>query len=343
MSSHIDDLKELRQVNPLAQRNLLIGNGLSIGITKIFAYASLKRVAIIRRRLNQQDEDIFEKLKTSDFELVLRRLKEAAELNRILGHRRPAYLMDATYRKFRRALVDAISSIHPEHRTVKDDWLKASHKELMNFEKVFTTNYDLILYWIIAVDFQNFVDFFWSGVGDNLKFNPFDIGNRNHRTEVYYLHGALFLFSEDGLIQKIRSGLATNLQNLIKYHITLRNHLPLFVSEGTHVDKQNAIANNQYLSFALTQFGSIEEGLTIYGHSLNSESDKHLIEAINQNSKLTNLAISIFTKYADIDDHIAQMDLYTAKFTPFLKRGGTIEFYGYESSPLNYEQYGLPF
>jgi hypothetical protein len=342
MSASIEDLKDFSDMHPLTKENILLGNGLSMGVTKIFGYASLRRVARLTKALSASDDEIFQQLHTTDFELVLRRLQDAAEINAVLGQ--PNRLHYAKYGKLKSALVNAISFIHPEYRTVNDDWLKGVSRELSPYKKIFTTNYDLLLYWIIgSVDFRNFVDFFWATSGSNLKFNVLDVDNRDNKAEVYYIHGALFLFTEDDVTQKIKSGLANDLRHLIRWHILKLNHLPLFVSEGKYQEKQKVILQNEYLQFALIQFSSISDGLTIYGHSLNEEVDKHLIDAINNNHNLNHLAISIYTKNQDIGGHITSMEYYLSKFAPFLRRGGEVRFFGFESSPFSYEMYSLPF
>lgn len=335
MSAHINDLKEYLDMDPEAKANILLGNGLSIGVSRLFAYSSLKRVALRERFLDSSDDALFEQLQTFDFELVLRRLRIASEINRVLGQ--PHDIHDRKYRDLKIALVKSVRFVHPEHNEVSWDWLKGVGKELTSYTKIFTTNYDLILYWIIAsVGFKHFVDFFFTNEGDYLKFDLQNTEPWFNQTEVYYLHGALFFFSEDGFVQKIKSSLANQLQRFIRWHVVIRNQPPLFISEGTFQEKQKLIAQSQYLSFAFKQFNVMKAGLTIYGHALNEEADKHLIEAINRNPQLKYLAISIYTHNQSLEGLVTSMNSYLTKFAPFTNRGGRVEFFGYE-------RYGLPF
>ena len=182
-------------------------------------------------------------------------------------------------------------------------------------------------------DFENFTDYFWN---DNLYFDQFNTEIWNGRIPVHYLHGALFIFSDEDLeIRKTRKTEDSSLLDDITNSINL-NRIPMFISEGTSLKKLNKIKNNSYLNFVFNEFHNIQIGLTIYGQSLDS-SDAHILEAINKNNELYHIAISIYTNgktEAEITNETREFRIKLAEFNS--RRGTTIEFFDYSSSPFAY-------
>jgi hypothetical protein len=93
---------------------------------------------------------------------------------------------------------------------------------LSKFTRVYTTNYDLLLYWTIIYKKERFRDYFW---GRNLMFDLADVGVRENKTRVFYLHGAAF----EG-VKKIRAQRADLLAQI--YRNLRKGKVPVFVSEG---------------------------------------------------------------------------------------------------------------
>ncbi len=331
------DLILFADVDEKARTNILLGNGFSIGVHPLFSYASLRQVAVDNGYLTDKDIELFNKFNTSDFERLMRLLLDAMEVNRILGIEDS--LLEKRYRTMRDALVKSVETIHPSYDDVRQYWLEAVAAELKTYCKVFTTNYDLLLYWALgSTEFRGFTDFFWSG---KLRFDSLNVEKWDEGVvEVYYLHGALFIFSDATTIYKLKRTMVNRLQDHIRSFIRWRRTLPLFVSEGDWRQKINAITRSPYLTFAFNSFNRIQRGLVIYGHSLDAKSDAHILGAINQNSNLEVVAISIFTKdksHSDVDE---AMEEYQQKLRPYLQQGGTLQFFGYESSPFLYSRPG---
>ncbi|MFP2932137.1 DUF4917 family protein [Pyxidicoccus sp. 3LG] len=119
---------------------LLLGNGASIAVWRSFSYSSLFDVA----GLSDGDRLIFEALDTTDFEQVLRTLQLAGMVCDQLGHAPDA---DARYGSVRTALVNAVHRVHVPWMNVPDSSLKKIAAALRKYRHVFSTNYDLLLYW----------------------------------------------------------------------------------------------------------------------------------------------------------------------------------------------------
>lgn len=332
-----NDLKIYADIDEEAKTNLLLGNGLSIGVRTAFSYPSLKSVALAENFLKLDDSQLFDQLSTSDFEMLMRRLKQASEINKLLDL--PYESLDIKYDSIKNALISTVRFVHPRYDDVSYQWMRAIVPELRSFERIFTTNYDLLLYWIQgSEDFEGFTDFFWS---DGLRFDPFNTDKRSDRREVYYLHGALFMFSLGPTIFKLERSRVNPLLDHIGGRIFLSKELPVFVSEGRFTEKINSITQNSYLNFAFRAFNDMHSGLTVYGHSLNEDADWHILRSINENAGLKTLAVSIYAPgERSEEDVVSDIQEYERKLRPFLSRGGTLEFYRFDTSPFYYEPDG---
>lgn len=264
----------------------------------------------------------------------MRRLKEASEINKLSDL--PYEPLDAKYDAIKNALISTVRSVHLQHGGVDYHWMQAVSSELKSFKRIFTTNYDLLLYWIQgSEEFRGFTDFFWS---DGLRFYPFNTDKRSDRIEVYYLHGALFVFSLEGKIYKLERSRVNPLLDHIGGRMFLSRELPVFVSEGRFTEKMNSINQNPYLNFAFRAFGDMRSGLTVYGHSLNEEADQHILRSICSNDDLKSLAVSIYTPDGRSDEALlSDMEEYKRKLRPLLSKGGILEFYRFDTSPFYYE------
>lgn len=263
--------------------HLLIGNGASMAVWSGFEYRSLFEVAKYRgkHRLSSKDIKLFDAFKTRNFEQVLASLATAERVCSALGMSSddlPAY-----YQRIRDALCSAVKETHVPHVTIGNAVLSAIHDEVGRYQTVFSTNYDLLLYWAINQAPGGFKDFFWG--------KPFDLADTGvadpeNSTQVYYLHGGLHLVrSQNGKTSKLRSEFFNNILD------QFGAEPPLFISEGDHEMKLASIRSSDYLSFAFQQLMELEGKLCIFGHALGS-SDSHIAEAIKA-SRLSEIAISL--------------------------------------------------
>lgn len=265
-----------------------MGNGASMAIHPSFRYSSLLKVAKKRsspNHLRSVDVALFEEFRTEDFEVILRTLDRSKRVNEILGLRTVEHVK--RYEAVQKALVGAIGRVHPEFDQLEEPQLKAASFFLSRFERVFTSNYDLLLYWMLMYRRDWFGDYFWTPSG---AFNQSDTELWNG-TAVIYLHGALFLFStEAGAVKKITSRQGTDLLTMIRKKLG-RGAVPVFVSEGTSKQKRAAIRRHDYLRFAFRTLRTSNKNLVIFGHSL-SRRDNHVVEAISR-SERENIAYSV--------------------------------------------------
>lgn len=291
-------------------KNLLLGNGFSINISDRFNYKNLLSEAI---RLTEAGEisiypdtfKIFKELDTTNFEEVLKVYHHAYMVH---NYNKPA--IETAYKKLQEGL---FSTIRKRHVSKENTPLIKIYDNIKPYRHLFTTNYDLIPYWSF---FENRIgdmkDFFWGG-GERVSFdkNSTEVYGGNE-TLVYYLHGALHLeVNEAGRVQKreIARTLEDEIDNLKSSFNANSGKYPLFITEGRSDQKMRKIRSNDYLSFCYEQLKKIRGNLIIYGHSLSEEYDKHIVDAINQNSELKKIAIGIYPNQSglEIDEIEASM------------------------------------
>jgi uncharacterized protein DUF4917 len=256
---------------------LLLGNGLSINVWEPFRYRSLYDQAE-RSDLSPNQRKLFRE--TPNFERVLGDLLTAIGVNKALGTETEKALEG--YRDIQRALANAVRAVHVNREGVPLSTRRAIRKEMLKFEWVFTTSYDLLIYWAMGCDgFGPFMDHF--RYGNRCEFDPARAVPRPASVQVYFLHGALHLVvGESGATWKLTQGNLESLLNQfgkpIKGDATAR---PLLVTEGSAADKLFSIESNAYLSHSLDRLKRRRLPVVVFGSGL-SEHDAHLADALSE-------------------------------------------------------------
>ena len=269
---------------------LLVGNGASCNIWDKFRYLSLYEAAQsadIEHQLSSEDIIIFEAMNTKDFERVLAALWTAETIYEIL--QQDSLIAHERYESIRKALIEAVHAVHIPWLSIPTESLGKINSALLPYQSIYSTNYDLLLYWAIMTENPpKFKDYFWS--------NPmyFDITNTKifeGGRRILYLHGALHLVSVP-FGSGTRKFIADEYNLLEQFGQALNpGEIPLFITEGNSIDKLASIRSSDYLSFAYEQFANHNGSLVIFGQSL-GESDQHLIDAIKRWENCT-IAISM--------------------------------------------------
>jgi len=256
---------------------LLLGNGLSRNVWDGFGYPSLFDKA---DDLTGPDRNLFEALRTRNFERVLGELAAAIRMAVALGQDPQPYL--DRYKTVQLALGRAVKAVHVKHSSIPDGTLETIGKVLQGQEYVFSTSYDLIVYWAMqAVGFSGLCDCFWC---EKHSFDPANCEVPTRRTPIYFLHGALHLVvMGSGETRKLVSGnLETLLDQFGKPLDGDEQVRPLLITEGSAQHKLQGVESNDYLSHALDQLGKCDLPLVVFGSDL-SEQDQHLVDALNRN------------------------------------------------------------
>jgi hypothetical protein len=315
---HYDELE-------LGATGILIGNGASRAVSSRFAYGSLYQTAcafVEGPALDTPAQQLFDELQTKNFEQVLSTLAAARLVNRLLGL--PLQQIEDQHELIRSALVHAVRSVHVTRFEVPDSTLDEMNAALRLYDHVYSTNYDLLIYWAVMRNEAGFKDYFWRS-----QFDPADTDIYGDPTRILYLHGALHLYGNAGRRTYKRQN--TSAGNLLEtFGQPLHRDdtaVPLFVTEGSSEDKLRSIYTSDYLAFAYDQFSKHSGPLIIFGQSLDGTFDGHLLRAISKSGN-RELRVAI---HAGSSPNIARRKAeWLAKFPPTYE----IKFFDSTTHPL---------
>ena len=312
----LDFEQALDLANSYGKRHLLLGNGFSIACKPdIFAYGSLFEEA--KKTMSPELAAIFAAMGTQDFEEVIRALQHAAA---IVSVYRPKFvttknLLLADAEKLKNDLIQAVAGRHPARpNDISDDRYYACRTFLSKFiggeisGKVYTMNYDLLLYWALMHEEEDELIRIHLSHDDGFRKDPddFEAGyvewqgeGAAHSQNVHYLHGALHLFDAGHQLQKY-TWINTGKALVDQANEALANNLfPLFVAEGNSESKLTKIQHSAYLHHNFKSFagvcGSKSRGgtaLFIYGHSF-AKNDAHVLNMIGR-GKISHIFVSLY-------------------------------------------------
>ena len=334
----LEDVKEQK-------RYLLLGNGFSMAYNpKRFSFTSLLDNAVERELITKTSPiyKVFIQFDTKDFEEVVKLLETSTKVLKTYGVLSKAdekKILDDS-KSLKKYLVDVITNNHPDKITeISDDEFFNSSSFIKNFEKVYTLNYDLLLYWS-CIKLQSFIQ--EEQIQDSILdisdgfYDPHEqttnyvvSGNDGASQNIYFLHGGLHIFDKKSEIIKNtfsrtdKSLKEQTLENLNK------DIYPIFVSEGTSEQKKAKIIHNAYLNHcykSLSSIGTKNSSLVIFG-TLLKRNDTHIRKAILK-SKVENIYIGVSNEdeAKEFDDFIEQSSK--------LKKAKKVYFYDYRTAKV---------
>jgi hypothetical protein len=276
----------------------LLGNGFSRACRDdIFAYGALFDRADFSA-LSPHCREAFDALNTTDFEVVIRALKAAASIIETydvsLGALAATLRADAE--GLREVLVAAIAGSHPDWPgEISPDRFAACKRFLSHFERIYTLNYDLLLYWAFM---QEEVEpalrcddgFRQPGSGPE-EYVTWEVEN-SYDQKIYYVHGALHLFDAGSELQKYTwKNTGVRLKDQVRAALA-NSKYPLFVSEGTSEGKLERIKHSGYLHRGLASMPKVMGSMFVYGLSF-APNDEHVLRMI-EIGKISRLYIGIY-------------------------------------------------
>lgn len=311
---------------------LVLGNGASIAFDDRFKYKTLKDEAKNKNLISEDIESVFNFLKTDDdFELVLKMLWQANQINKALGICEPR--TEEAYQSVRSALIKVIRSIHVEHDEVKDR-LQLAGNFMRHFKTVASLNYDLLVYWAFMQSKHSqkkheFKDCFINGKFDQ-EWEKLRVpkGTATKTTIVGYPHGNLALAADlYGNEEKISTGDDDkNLLEKIFSKWEKGKHVPVFVCEGSSPQKLSSIRRSSYLVKMHDELlASMRESVVIFGWSV-SQNDEHLLDSICRGGA-TKYAYAIDPKSESHKDKMNDIKILIEK----MKKGAEVVFFDRKS------------
>lgn len=276
--------------------SLLLGNGFSIALLNgVFSYRQI--ASQINSAQYACGPNITPLLNTqnSNFESLMLQLENASSIVDAYGGTGTNCTTDAM--QLRRDLISGITNLHPQ--LPLDPPIQSANylncgRFLKNFKKVFTTNYDTLLYWAIMKGRAKgaFDDGFRRDSRSGLLH-----WRESKDQNLFYLHGALHLFvrntnwfDEDTTLNSVLRApiikLEMDAQDTILPQVLrhLRNgSFPLTVTEGHFHQKINRIVSSSYLRYGLEKFGSLNTDVLLsYGWSGGTNEDQHLYDVLQE-------------------------------------------------------------
>lgn len=290
--SVVDKLSKRRE--PM---HLIMGNGFSMAYdAKIFSYNALYN--FIEELNDEVLSKLFSVINNKNFELVMRELENFIEIAKIFNSD-SGLITDliSAKEKLQNSLIQAVSEMHPEHVfEVSEEKSQQCFSFISQYiekgGKIFSTNYDLLLYWILM---RNDSTIAIDGFGKELL-NPDEIkygeeqewsdlywGKNKEEQNIFYLHGNLPFFDTGTTIEKEvyknRNYLLDNIKDRMQ-----KQDYPIFVTSGNGEEKLNHIMHNSYLIYCYDQLCSLDGYLVSFGFNF-GQYDNHIIEAINKAAK----------------------------------------------------------
>lgn len=305
--------------------SLLLGNGFSQAFdSDIFNYQNLFIKADFGDN-NDKIKNIFTNFDTYDFEKIMKNIESTKTICSIYKvDSKKIKQFESDIENIKNSLIKVISETHPtSSRCINDEQYKKAKSFIVQFNKIFTLNYDLLLYWII-----NKYEIPPTGYYKNDGFNS-DIWENAEMQDVFFLHGALHLYDTGSDIKKHKFNCRKNsviidyVQNNLK-----KGKFPLFVSEHSPEKKLIQIKHNTYLTHCFESLKELDGTLFIHGHSMDTK-DKHIFDQIKK-SNIDQIFISIFGDKNSEQNKNTIADAHKFLETNKIK----IEFYDAATAPI---------
>lgn len=280
---------------PDRKTHLLMGKGFSISYdNSIFSYRSLSQH--VKESDNEVLKKLFSVVDNCNFEAIMQQLDTFISISDALacGEDTKNKLIKSRD-SLQEALIRAVNELHPEYvfevpfeRSKK--CAQFLYEYINNGGFLFTTNYDLLMYWVLLRHESDKVSIDGFGrdaenVGseyiptEEIDWSELRWGRNQASQNTFYLHGALPLFDTGSEIVKEEYDGHNYLLENIKKRIDKKEY-PIFVTAGSGKDKLNHIMHNKYLTYCFEQFMRIEGSLITFGFNF-GEYDDHIIDAIN--------------------------------------------------------------
>lgn len=268
------------------ERHLLLGNGFSIDARKKhFEYRTLReRAGGFSTRVAARFDGL-----GPNFELVLADIHAELQRGDLTADERAWLARDEA--EVREGFGRALMRSHPNTVfELSSDELTNCARFLEQFVgkirgrhrgKIFTTNYDLLLAWVLAG--RRKILRCHDGFASPRDGSNYRLPDRAY-CHAYYLHGALHIYPHNGREVMLRHEEGQNIIERTRKAL-IRGYFPLIVSEGSSSQKRERIRSSPYLNWAYQRFGLVmgngSSALFTHGHSLD-DLDAHLLEVVGR-------------------------------------------------------------
>jgi hypothetical protein len=222
-----------------------------------------------------------------DFELVHQKMNNTIDVIKLYSPKSALIdELEGQVQLLREQLIIAVSNSHPlsfatecslKEAKKRKHRVKQCRKFLIKFDRIFSLNYDLLLYWVRCFE-NNFLgtDSF-DKIDGELVFCPDD------DADFFFPHGSLFTYRDGVGALKCKSSRAKPILAKLEENID-KGHFPMCISEGTGKQKLEAIKNNYYLNFSYNKIKESKGTIFTFGCSFLDSKDDHIIKAMLKSS-----------------------------------------------------------
>jgi hypothetical protein len=269
--------------------HLLLGSGFSTAYGERYDYGNLFEK--VQERIADEDSELARLMlrrRTHNVEWVIRWLGRAETPGELgLPRSQVRQWQDRVRGVFCEVMIDR----HDASSTcITDEEVAHCRRFLDHYDRVFTTNYDLLIGWVVLRSGGKIADGFRSSAkAGGPAFRPGSLKRAKH----LYLHGCFYLYEHGGVTRRLRSGDYPSLIEAIEGELLGDGRRPLYVAEGYADTKMRRIGKNAYLSECLGELKRIDGSLVVFGHRL-SVYDRHIREAIAANPNLDRIFVALF-------------------------------------------------
>lgn len=279
-------------------KHLIMGNGFSMAYDyNIFSYNAL--YDFIENLEDPTLSKLFKVINSKNFELIMRQLDNFIEIASAFDtDKKFIEALKEANQLLQKSLIDAVSTLHPEHVfEITEQKSKACFNFLSEFldnnGKVFSTNYDLLLYWVLM---RNKPDSSNDGFGkehlnpvetrrnqEDAEYGELYWGKYKDEQTVFHVHGTLPIFDTGTEIEKAVYNQRQFLLENIKERMENKDY-PVFVTAGDGNEKLKQIYHNRYLTHCYNELSDLKGYLISFGFNF-GEYDHHIIKAVNKAAK----------------------------------------------------------
>ena len=153
-----DNLSDWSTLSSEPWSGLLLGNGASIAVWSKFNYSSLYDEALKTGLLKSDAVTLFNGFDTQNFEEILSHLQTTIAVKQFLGQN--SSREEDIHSQVRIALITAVHGVHVQYSRLSEAVRDAIKDALLDYDFIYTTNYDLLVYWAIQRDQNQFDDLF---------------------------------------------------------------------------------------------------------------------------------------------------------------------------------------
>jgi len=280
------------------EKSIILGNGFGISFDVAmgqdnFNWGSLLDLCDIQNG-SELHRVLFEN--QFDFELVHQKLNNAIDILNLYEPLSPLIQqLEQQIQYLREQLIVAVGASHPPsfvqprtqtEREQLDERVANCRTFLRGFNKVFSLNYDLLLYWVRCHQRPNLGRDSFTRLDDDLVFSPSD------NADFFFPHGSLFIY-RDG-VSAVKSGSSRGNPILARLEDNIEHgKFPMCISEGTGLQKFKEIKKNHYLLYSYNKIKESTGTIFTFGCSFLDGKDSHIIEAMCR-SQATRIVVGEF-------------------------------------------------